>query len=188
MIIFPLCAQSRVGVGAGTGKINLGIKLLPGETYDLPTIIFANTGNEKSEYKISLQKTAEVGKINLPEEWIQFEPKRFTLAPKESQIVKIKIRLPINIDSGEYLGYIKCSPVSSEASIGNTSIGIAAATKITFTILPKNIWQKTTQKASIFWKKYSILVFIASILIVIAIILIFFRKTFRLNFKLEKKK
>ena len=43
-----------IGVGVGTGKIQVTEKLKPGQIYILPSISVLNTGDEKGNYKVSI--------------------------------------------------------------------------------------------------------------------------------------
>ena len=128
--------QAQVGVGIMPGIIRVDEPLLPGGHYNLPSIQVVNTGQEASEYEVELARMAEQKELQPPPEFISFSPKSFYLEPGANQVVSLSLNIPVKAKPGDYLAYIEAHPVSP----GNgMTIGVAAATKLFFTIKPANI-------------------------------------------------
>ncbi|MCK4388141.1 MAG: hypothetical protein KAW00_05150 [Dehalococcoidia bacterium] len=128
--------QAQVGVGIMPGIIRVDEPLLPGGHYKLPSLQVVNTGQEASEYEVELARMAEQKELQPPPEFISFSPKSFYLEPGANQVVSLSLAIPVKAKPGDYLAYIEAHPVSP----GNgMTIGIAAATKLFFTIKPANI-------------------------------------------------
>lgn len=130
-----------VGVGVGTGKIVLDELLKPGLGYELPPITVYNTGDEGSDYYLSIEFSTKEGKLESKQDWYIFTPREFYLNPRESQIVQVELKLPIrDVKPGEYFAYLTAQPVS-DISEGSASVGVAAATKLYFSVISANIFQ-----------------------------------------------
>jgi len=55
--------------------------------------------------------------------------------------VQIKLTLPVKTNPGNYFAYLEAHPVKKTVSSGGTTIGVAAAAKLYFTVAPANIFQ-----------------------------------------------
>lgn len=169
VLFLPLMSFAKVGVGIGTGKIQVEESLKPGLIYDLPPVTVFNTGDEGSNFTITLEK-----KTNIPEmfpqlEWFNFEPKIFYLEPGESQLVQIQIILPVKgVKPGDYFAYLGASPIKSLES-GKTSIGVTAATKLYFTVIPANVLQGLYYRFISIYSRYHPWDTIILIIIILAI-------------------
>ncbi len=145
VLFLPVLVLARIGVGVATGKIVVDQKLKPGFIYNLPPLTVLNTGDEPSDYGVSIQY--HEGQENNPlmglkpeASWFTFEPANFHLNPGQAQQVKIQLALPIkNVRPGTYFCYLEANPFKKSVS-GQTSIGVAAATKLYFTVEPANIF------------------------------------------------
>ncbi len=130
-----------VGVGVGTGKIVLDELLKPGLSYELPPITVYNTGDEGSDYYLSIEFSTKEEKLESRKDWYIFTPNEFYLNPGESQVVQVELKLPIrDVKPGEYFAYLTAQPVSG-ISEGSASVGVAAATKLYFSVISANIFQ-----------------------------------------------
>lgn len=144
-IILPSVAWARIGVGVGAGKVNVSEKLRPGGIYDLPTIPVLNTGDEPSDYKFTLeyhegQEGREDMGLKPDANWFNFTPQTFRLEPGKAQAVKVTLTIPTKVRPGKYFAYLEAQPTSNDTKNGNASIGIAAASKLWFTVAPSNIF------------------------------------------------
>src|SRR5690349_11386440 len=85
VLIFPAVVLASIGVGVGTGKIDIQEKIKSGSIYTLPSVVVFNTGTQQAQYKMSVTFN-EVQPQQKPDPaWFSFEPKQFTLNPGESQ-------------------------------------------------------------------------------------------------------
>lgn len=154
ILISPTPSHATIGVGIGTGKIQIDEELRSGMSYEIPSLTVLNTGDETSDYEVVLAYHQDQPELEPPEEWIEFEPQSFTLEPGKTQVVQIKIRLPIDTVPGDYFAYLEAHP-TKKAQDGQTSIAIAAAAKLYFTIAPANIFQGIYYKIASFWVEYT---------------------------------
>lgn len=135
--VFPIFA-SNLGVGIGTGKISINEKLKNGMTYKFPDLVVINTGEIKSFYTVEVAYNSEQKELLPPAEWFTFTPEKFELSPGDSQKVEVRLKLPIDkVVPGDYFAYLEAKPIIEDKP-GVSSVGIAAAAKLTFTIAPSN--------------------------------------------------
>jgi len=95
VLLFPLMAFARIGVGVGVGKIEINKPLKPGGIYELPSLPVLNTGDESSDYGVSIEYHQDQPQMKPPQEWFSFEPASFHLEPGQVQNVAIKLNLPV---------------------------------------------------------------------------------------------
>lgn len=143
--------HARLGVGVATGKIEVDENLRPGVIYELPAITVLNTGDEPAEYGIGVAYHQDQPEHQPPKEWFSFKPSRFHLNPGEGRAVEIVLTVPLKTVPGKYFAYVEGFPVKSEAG-GDTSINIAAATKLYFTVEPANIFQGLYYRVKSLWE------------------------------------
>ena len=137
-LFFPVLALAKIGVGIGTGKITMDQALKPGLVYTLPALVVLNTGDEPSDYGVAVAYNENQTQMKPIKEWFSFRPSQFHLEPNQSRTVEIKLNLPIkNVKPGEYFAYLQGYP-AQKSSTGGTSVGIAAAAKLYFTVAPSN--------------------------------------------------
>ncbi len=182
----PLMVFASVGVGVGTGKIIMNQPLKPGGIYNLPSLVVFNTGDEESDYEIYVSYNTDQPQLRPAREWLGFEPSEFRLKPGKSQSVSIKLNLPLKASPGDYFAYLGAKPVV-KGEAGATSIGVAAATTLYFSVAPANILQAITFRISSFWKMYAPWTWIVLAVIIGAIIIVLFRKFFRFQIGVTKK-
>jgi len=154
LLFLPNPVFANIGVGVGTGKIQIEDKLKPGIIYNLPPLTVVNTGDEPSDYEAAISYHEKQPQLRPPEDWFIFSPKKFHLDPGKVQVVSIKLNLPVRIEPGDYFAYLEGHPVR-KASTGQTSIGIAAAAKLYFTVIPGNFIEGIYYKILSFWHIYS---------------------------------
>ena len=128
-------AGADVGVGVNLGRIEVDDRLSPGGRYNLPTLGVINTGDEPGDYEVVISYVADQEEKRPPEGWFEFKPQRFFLEPGETQAVDIRISLPSGADPDDYFALIEAHPVSTQEGV---TIGVAAATKLTFTVKPSS--------------------------------------------------
>ncbi len=139
IICAPVIMHAALGVGVGTGKIEVKESLKSGGIYTLPEITVFNTGTETATYAVAITQNETQPQLKPRAEWFSFSEEQFTLPPQGSQTVTTTIRLPVNTVPGNYFAYLEAHPVETAAQ-GSTNIGIAAASKLSFTIAASNMW------------------------------------------------
>lgn len=153
-ILFPAAVWAKVGVGVGTGKVVVQDKLRPGMIYELPSLTVINTGDEGGEYEVDVSYLETQSQLRPAKSWFGFSPSKFRLEPEKVQEVKIKVNIPIMAAPGEYFAYLEGRPMAKSQS-GATSIGVAAAAKLYFTIVPANPLFGIYYKIVSIWKVYA---------------------------------
>jgi len=187
LLLFPATALAKLGVGVNIGKIQVDQELKPGGIYKLPPVTVINTGDEKADYAVEVTYHAEQKELKPEQKWFFFYPKEFTLEPGKSQEVNISLHLPILAKPGDYFAYIEGHPIRKE---GQVTIGIAAATKLYFKIVPSTWWQALYHKISTFFVANAPTSYIVlGILVLLGIIVVINRYyALKIAFKVEKKK
>lgn len=190
-LILPFAVFGSIGVGVGTGKIQVDKPLKPGSVYVVPPLTVINTGSEPSEYTVSIDYSGNQTQLKPNKEWFSFEPLQFYLEPNQSQIVQIKMTLPIKTVPGDYFAYLQAQPIKKTAAAGSATIGVAAAAKLYFEVVPANIWQGIYYRVASLLKMYSpwtwvVLALVAGAAIIVGI-RILFKKFFKLQIKISKK-
>lgn len=127
---------AKVGVGVGLGKIQIDEELFPGGIYNLPSLPVLNTGDEDGEYEVEVTYLTEQEEMRPAGEWFSFSPQSFHLAAGESQIVDVSLTFPVDARPGDYFAFLEAHPVTGGEGV---TIGVAAATKLNFTLKPKGV-------------------------------------------------
>lgn len=178
-------AQAQVGVGITPGIIRVDEPLLPGGYYKLPSLQVINTGSEASQYEVELTSMAEQEELQPPEDFISFSPKSFYLEPGASQVISLRLDIPVRAKPGDYLAYIEAHPVSPGA--GGMSIGVAVATKLFFTIKPTNIVVGIAYSIAGFFTSRAPISYIVPGIIVLGVLVFFLRRHIRLEVRIGHK-
>jgi hypothetical protein len=189
VFLFPCLAIAKIGVGVGTGKIVLDQPAKPGLIYSLPVFVVINTGDEPSEYEVSIQHRENQPELKPPKDWFSFEPAQFYLEAGQTQSVQTKLSLPVRGASpGDYFAFLSAHPVIKKSEGGATSIGVAAASKLYFTVAPANFFSGIYYRAVSLFKLYSPWSYVVSAIIIAALAVLLFRRFFSLNFGVSLKK
>lgn len=184
-LIFPGRALARIGVGVGTGKIQVDVDLKPGIIYRLPSLSVINTGDEPSDYAVSIAYHQDIPELRPKADWFIFTPQAFYLKPGEVKTVEIKLNLPLKMEPGDYFCYLEAKPVKKAVN-GKTTIGVAAAAKLYFTVIPASQLQGIYYKIISFWKVYAPWPQRALLAVWIVILLVVFKKFFKLQVGFKK--
>lgn len=152
--LFPSLIFARLGVGIGTGKIVVDEKLKSGIIYVLPSLTVVNTGDEVSDYTVSVAYHTDQPELMPSKDWFSFTPIVFELKPGDSQVVEVKLNLPLRTEPGQYFAYLEGSPIIIKED-GKSSVGIAAAAKLYFEIEPSNIFEALYFKLVSFFHVYA---------------------------------
>jgi len=185
--VLSTAAYARIGVGVGTGKIVVNDILKPGQIYVLPSLTVLNTGDETSNYKVSITYHEQQPELMPSQSLFIFTPENFELKPGDAQVVNIKLNLPLKIEPGKYFAYLEASPDAKSSTASGTSVGVAAAAKLYFEIAPANIFQAIYYKLVSLWILYSPWTLRGTIFIGLIIIILLLRKFLNINISLRKK-
>jgi hypothetical protein len=131
----PTPAAADPGVGVSVSDIRVDQPLAPGGRYRLPAVAVINTGSQASFYELAISHPADRARLRPSESWFRFQPDLFALAPGDSRSVSVSLLLPPGAPPGDYFAYLVARPVSRAEGV---TIGIAAATRLEFTIKPSS--------------------------------------------------
>lgn len=174
-----------VGVGVNLGKIKIDEPLKPGGIYNFPSIGVINTGDEPGEYELAVTYHQDQPQLRPVQEWFSFNPSQFHLEPGASQSVAVKLTLPMKIKPGDYFCYLEAHPIIKAGP--GTTIGVAAATKTYFTVIPANLWQAISWRVASFLTMYAPWTYVVLAVIIVAIIIALFRKYFAFQVGIRRK-
>ena len=177
---------AEVGVGIMPGTIRVDEPLLPGGRYNLPSVQVLNTGNVSSDYRVELASMAEQEELQPPADFIVLSPTSFHLEPGANQLVSLSLDIPVRAKPGDYLAYIEAHPVATGAG-GGMQIGVAAATKLYFTIKPANVFVAITNSIANFFTRNAPYSYIVLGVIVLGLLIFFLRRRIRIDIRIARK-
>lgn len=186
LAVLPLTSNARLGVGVGSGKIQVDGKLKPGGFYELPLLPVLNTGDIPANYALGIEYNETQPEKRPEKTWFEFRPATFHLEPGKVQPVKIIVNIPIKAIPGDYFAYLEAHPVASPEA-GVTSVGIAAASKLYFTVAPANFLQGVYYKLSFLFQKYTPWSWVVLGILFLIILITTFKSKFNLQISLAKK-
>ena len=188
LVSLPIFSFASIGVGVGTGKIQVDEPLKPGIINSLPALTVFNTGDESSDYGVSIEYQTSQPELKPNKEWFSFEPSNFNLEPGKAQIVQVKLTLPMSgVKPGKYFAYLEAHPNATVAGKGGTSVGAAAAAKLYFTIAPANFAQGAYYRMMALVMVYSPTSYVIFTMIGFACLVALFRRYFSFNLGIKKK-
>ena len=176
---------AKIGVGIGAGEMRLTEPVKLGGIYDLPSVRIFNTGDETTTYGMNVAYHQDYQQLRPKQEWFSFNPATFTIEPGKSQEVRITMLVPLKAEPGDYFSFIESGPIAKDKP--GTSVGIAAATKLFFTLVPANIFQAIGFRLSSFFATYSPWSWIGFGVIVFLAIVFLIRRFFSFNMALKRK-
>src|SRR3972149_6937993 len=128
-------AAAQTGVGISHGEIAVEEDLSRGGRYELPGVTVTNTGTEAARYEVVISSIQDQREL-LPESgWFRFQPQAFDLTPGQSQVVSIALNVGSSAEPGDYFSLIEAHPIQPEEGV---TIGVAAATKLSFHVKPSS--------------------------------------------------
>ncbi len=178
-------ALAQAGVGIAPGVIRVDEPLFPGSYYKLPSLQVVNTGSAASQYEVGLASVAGQEELQPTEDFLSFSPRSFYLEPGASQAISLNLNIPTRAKPGNYLAHIEAHPVATGA--GGTSIGIAVATKLFFTIKATNIVFSIAYSIAGFFTSNAPVSYIVPGVIVLGLIIFFLRRHIKLEIRLGYK-
>jgi len=178
--------QAQLGVGIMPGIIQVDEPLLPGGRYDLPSLQVVNTGNVSSDYGVELASMAEQEGLQPPADFIVLSPTSFHLEPGASQVVLLSLDIPVKAKPGDYLAYVEAHPTATSGG-GGMQIGVAAATKLYFTVKPANAFVAITNSIANFFTRNAPYSYIVPGVIVFGLLIFFLRRRIRVDIRIARK-
>ena len=185
-LFVPVSVLAKIGVGVGTGKIQLNEPIKAGGIYALPPLGVFNTGDQGADYEVGVAYHADYPQLQPPMEWFSFHPPSYYLEPGQSKSYGVKLTIPLKATPGEYFAFLEAYPVIKKES-GITGVGVAAAAKLYFTVAPSNWWQGFLFRAVTLFKRYQPWTYIVPAVIVLATLIIIFRRFFSFKISIGKK-
>jgi|SRR3989344_5953890 len=176
---------AKIGVGMGAGEIRLTESVKPGGIYELPSLRIFNTGDEVTTYGMDIAYHQDHPELRPAQSWFSFNPAKFTLEASKSQEVQVTMMAPVKAKPGDYFAFVESGPVAS--NVPGTSVGVAVATKLYFTMIPANIWQAIGYRVSAFFATYAPWSWSGLVFIVVAMFFFLFKKFFSFNIARRKK-
>ena len=177
-------AYAQVGVGVNLGKISVDEPLMPGGSYRLPSVGVINSGTVTSDYEMEVSYHHQQKELMPSAEWVEFDPKTFTLEPGQSRPVAVTLNIPVGAKPGDYFAYLEVHPVAKE---GGVAIGIAAATKLYFSVKPANIVSAVTSRVSTFFEANAPFSWVGLGVLFLIVVVLLFRRFVHISFKVERK-
>lgn len=184
-LIFPVVILAGVGVGVNLGKIEIDESLKPGGVYNFPSLGVINTGDEPGDYEVEVTYHQDQPQLRPSQEWFSFSPDSFHLEPGQSQNVAVKLSLPMKMSPGDYFAYLEAHPVIKAGP--GTTIGVAAATKTYFSVVPANIWQAIYYKISSLFVMYAPWTYVVLTIVIGGIIITIVRRFFSFQIGIKRR-
>jgi hypothetical protein len=176
---------AKIGVGMGAGEVRVTEDIRPGGIYTLPSLRVFNTGDETATYGMNVAYHQDNQQNRPAINWFTFEPATFTLEPGTSEEISITMTVPVKALPGEYFAFLESGPVQTQTE--GTSVGVAVATKLYFTIVPANLWQAFIYRASAFMNTYAPWTWVAFGVVALLLTAFVFTRFFSFNISFRSK-
>ncbi len=135
ILTFSPAAQASVGVGIQENPVSLQRVAHPGKTYALPAVHVADTGTQAESIVIKVERVSRGDGRKVPASWIHISSSQLRLAPLQEVKIPLQLVVPADAKSGSYVTDVVAIGSAVIPSTG-TNFGAAAATKLTFRIVP----------------------------------------------------
>jgi len=178
--------QAQSGVGIMPGIIRVDELLLPGGRYNLPSVQVVNTGSEASDYEVELAFMAEQEELQPSSDFIILSPTSFYLEAGSNQVISLSLDIPVRAKPGDYLAYIEAHSVATGAE-GGMQIGVAAATKLYFTVKPASLFVGVMNSIANFFTRTAPGSYIVLGIIVLGLAVFLLRRRIRVDITIARK-
>ena len=185
LLAIPATVFASIGVGVGTGIIDVSDKLRAGGIYNLPAVVVYNTGTETATYSMSLTLNETQEQLKPNPAWFSFSPIEFQLEPGRSQTVTPTLSLPVRIEPGSYYGYLEAHPVETTEQ-GTTRVGVAAATILRFDVEASNLFWAILYRIRSLYRQAEPWSHVAVGVVVAVIILLINKRYLHINIKITR--
>ena len=148
LLAFPAAAAA---ITAGAASIGVGIQVGPvrltgiahaGQTYDLPPVYVVNTGTEPETVRLEVQRLSKGTGRDVPKSWFKPGQTDVHLDAKQSATIPVQLVVPAGAVPGRYFSDVVAHG-SASIEAGQATLGVAAATKLQFTVgkaVPAGFW------------------------------------------------
>jgi len=144
LLAFPAAAAASIGVGIQVGPVRLAGIAHAGQTYDLPPVYVVNTGTEPETVRLDVQRLSKGKGRDVPKAWFQPGQTDVHLDAKQSATIPVQLVVPADAKLGPYFSDVVAHG-SASIEAGQTTLGVAAATKLQFTVgkaVPAGFWSR----------------------------------------------
>ena len=133
--IFAPAAQASIGIGVQASPVSLGIAAHAGGSYALPPVYVLNTGTQAETITVQVVRLSKgTGRV-VPPSWVRATAPGAQLAPGQSAQIPLELAVPGGAQAGPYLSDVVVSG-SAGTLAGRANFGVAAATKLEFSVAP----------------------------------------------------
>jgi hypothetical protein len=178
-------AAADIGVGVDLAKIDIDQVLTAGEVYNLPAVGVSNTGDRTADYEVVITYMNEQKEMTPSADWFQFDPQRFNLEAATSRKISISLHIPQDAPPGQYFALIEAHPLVEGS--GGTTIAIAAATKLFFSVKKGNTSDSVLNSIGDFFSDSGPYSYIGLGIIVAVMLVVLSRRFFKFRFKVERR-
>jgi hypothetical protein len=144
LLAFPAAAAASIGVGIQVGPVRLAGIAHAGQTYDLPPVYVVNTGTEPETVRLEVQRLSKGTGRDVPKSWFKPGQTDVHLDPKQSATIPVQLVVPAGATPGPYFSDVVAHG-SASIEAGQATLGVAAATKLQFTVgkaVPAGFWSR----------------------------------------------
>jgi hypothetical protein len=134
-IAVPVVADASVGLGIQAGPVRLAGGAHPGGTYPLPAVYVINTGTQDESVVIRVEHLSPGAGRAVPSSWVQATGSAVKLSGNQSARIPLQLTVPRGAQPGAYLSDVVAKG-SAALGAGGANLGVAAATKLQFTVVP----------------------------------------------------
>ncbi len=122
LIVFPGLTQASIGVGVQGAPVRLRAVAQPGSSYALPPVYVVNTGTQDESISMHIQRLSHGPGRTVP-----------SSPTHKSARIPLELVVPADAAPGKYLSDVVVVG-SAAISVGKTNLGVAAATKLEFSV------------------------------------------------------
>jgi hypothetical protein len=133
--LFLPAAQASVGVGVQASPVRLGNVAHAGGSYALPPVFVINTGTQPEEISVRIERLSKGTGRAVPPSWVQATGPGVQLSPRQSARIPLELVVPGGAKPGRYLSDVVVAG-SAVISAGRANLGVAAATRLEFSVAP----------------------------------------------------
>jgi hypothetical protein len=133
----PAIAGATIGVGTTTPRIVIDQDVQPGGIYRLPAIPVINTGTERSDFRVFVDRASKQSQLFADPRWITVSPGTVSIEASQSALINATIQVPLTVRPGEYQALIVAQPLVPGASADTPNVQVG--TKVVFRIVQSNV-------------------------------------------------
>jgi hypothetical protein len=133
--IFLPAAQASVGVGVQATPVVLGSEAHAGGSYALPPVLVVDTGTQAEKVTVRVERLSKGTGHAVPPSWVRATGPAVQLTPHQSAQIPLELVVPGGAHPGQYLSDIVVTG-SAVVTAGRANLGVAAATRLEFSVAP----------------------------------------------------